>query len=280
MSTDQGTGQLPASRSPAPFPRILCAVDGSRSADDAIHQALTLAGNDAELTFLTVCDSRGFGPTRMASVGPHSADAALQKARAAARETGTDARTLLRHSDVPRRAIFEEGRGHDVLVLGAHGRHRAAGFLLGSTALMALHRAPVPVLIARPVPKGVTFPRDILLATDGSTAMRPTITITARLARRHDARVVLVHVDHADRAIRHELAEQTAILTDAAGREPVVVALDGNPPSRIAELALELPASLVVTGSRMVTGVRALGSVSERTGAIAPCSVLVNRGIG
>jgi hypothetical protein len=41
---------------------------------------------------------------------------------------------------------------------------------------------------------------------------------------------------------------------------------------------LELPASLAVTGSRMLTGIPALGGVSERTAVVAPCSVLVMRG--
>jgi nucleotide-binding universal stress UspA family protein len=41
--------------------------------------------------------------------------------------------------------------------------------------------------------------------------------------------------------------------------------------------ARKLPISLIVMGSRMLTGIRALGSVSERVGRIAPCSVLVLR---
>jgi nucleotide-binding universal stress UspA family protein len=59
--------------------------------------------------------------------------------------------------------------------------------------------------------------------------------------------------------------------------EPITLELDGHAPSRIAEVALEPPASLVITGSRLLTGTRSIASVSERTGVVAPCSVLVMR---
>jgi nucleotide-binding universal stress UspA family protein len=280
MSIQQARHAVTAIPSSQPFPRILCAVDNGRCARETIAQALTLAGPDAELTFLAVADGRGFGPTRTASLEPYRADEALEQARRAARAAGVEANEILRHSDDPRALILEEARRHDLLVLGTHGEHRTAGFLLGSTPVAALHHSPVPVLIARPARVGTDFPTDILLATDGSPAMGPTVVVTAALARRHGARVALLHVDHADRATRHELAEEATALYMATGAEPVTIQLDGHAPSRIAEVALELPASLVITGSRLLTGVRALGSVSQRTGVVAPCSVLVMRRAG
>jgi nucleotide-binding universal stress UspA family protein len=277
MSIQQSQPERAAAESPAPFERILCAFDGSRCGREAVAQALTLAGADAELTFLTVSDGRGFGPTRMATLGPYHADEALGEARRMARAAGVEAIEVVRHGDDPRAVIFEEARAYDLLVLGTHGRHRTAGFLLGSTPVAALHRSPVPVLIARRVRAGTKFPLDILLATDGSPAMGPTVALTAALARRHGARVALLHVDHAEHRARHELAVEAAAIIEATGTEPVTLQLDGHAPSRIAEVALELPAALVVTGSRMLTGVRAINSVSERTGVVAPCSVLVMR---
>ncbi|HEX6026976.1 MAG TPA: universal stress protein [Solirubrobacter sp.] len=277
MSTKQAQRNVEAATDSVPFPRILCAVDVGPSADEAIAQALTLAGDDAELTFMSVTDARGFGATRMASLGPHAADQALDKARRAALAAGVDAAELVRHGDDPRTVILEEAQRHDLLVLGTHGRNRTSGFLLGSTALTALHRSPVPVLIARHPRYGTEFPRDILVATDGSPAMGPTIALAATLARRHNAQVALLHVDHGGRDVRHELAEEAAALQLATGVEPVTLELEGHAPSRIAEVALELRASLVITGSRMLTGVRAMASVSERVGVVAPCSVLVLR---
>lgn len=262
-----------------PFPRILCAVDGSRGARAAVSQALTLAGGDGTLTFLAASDARGYGATRMASLGPHAAEEAVRDAKRAARAAGVDAAAVIQSGEDPRHVILTEARNHDLLIIGTHGQHRPSGFLVGSTAAVALHRSPVPVLIARAARSGTEFPRDILLATDGSPAMATTVMLTAALARRHGARVVLLHIDFSDRGTRHELAEEAAALLVATGIDPVVLQLDGHAPSRIAEVALELPASLIVTGSRMLTGVRALTSVSERTGVVAPCSVLVMRAI-
>jgi nucleotide-binding universal stress UspA family protein len=277
MATQQAQPERATAAPPAPFERILCAVDGSRCGREAIAQAITLAGADGELTFLTVSDARGFGPNRMATLGPHHVDEVLEEARRMARAAGVAATEIVRHGDDPRAVILEQARAYDLLVLGTHGRHRTAGFLLGSTPVAALHRSPVPVLIARRVRAGTKFPLDILLATDGSPAMAPTVAVTAALARRHQARVALLHVDHADHVARYEIAAEAAAIRSVTHREPVSLQLDGHAPSRIAEVALELPASLVITGSRLLTGVRALNSVSERTGVVAPCSVLVMR---
>ena len=279
MSIERAVPKLPRVVLPTPFPRILCAVDGSPSADVAIEQALILAGSDAALTFLTVCDSRGFGPTRMATLGPYRADAALDQARRAAHDAAVDARMLLRRGDDVRHVIFKEASGYDLLVLGTRGRQRSTGIVLGTTCVAALHHSPVPVLVTRPAHAPSTFPSEIVLATDGSPAIGPAVARTAALAQRHDARVTLVHVGRSDSGTRHELAEEIATMVEATGREPGIVEAQGHVPSRLAELALSLPASLIVTGSRMLTGIRALGSVSERTGVVAPCSVLVMRGV-
>lgn len=62
-----------------------------------------------------------------------------------------------------------------------------------------------------------------------------------------------------------------------AAREPVPKVVQGSPHRRIVEVADETGASLVVMGSRGRTGLKALGSVSERVAHRAPCSVLIVR---
>ena len=48
----------------------------------------------------------------------------------------------------PARELCREARrGYDVLVMGTHGRGRAAAFLLGSTVQEVLVRSPIPLLI-------------------------------------------------------------------------------------------------------------------------------------
>ena len=216
------------------------------------------------------------GPAPLSPLAVGIAEDALERAWGSARAAGVATVAVLRHGDDTRQVIFDEARAFDLLVLGTHGHRHAAGFLLGTTPVAALHRSPVPVLVARLARS--PFPAQILLATDGSPAMAPTVEVTAALARRHGARVTLLHVNHGDDATRYELAQETAALYATTGAEPAVVELEGHAPSRIADVAREVGASLVITGSRRLSGVRALASVSERTGVIAPCSVLVIRG--
>ena len=262
---------------PAPFAHILCAVDGSRGSDVAVEQALTLAG-PAGVTFIAVTDVRGAGAMRMSTLGPQHAEAALARAAAAAKTAGVGTRTVLRRADDVRDALLEQARHYDLLVLGTHGAKRREGVLLGDVAVTALHRSPVPLLLARPAPYGGAFLQDLLVATDGS---RPTLAVAeaaAAIARRHGARVTLLHAGFGTPGIRHGLVEQQALLAEWTGVEPPILELPGSASNVIADTARELPASLIVIGSRMLTGVRALGSVSERLGQVAPCSVLVLRG--
>ena len=77
MSIEHAQRTVAAADLPAPFPRILCAVDAGGSAQEAIAQALTLADSGSELTFMTVTDGRRFGATRLVSLGPYAADQSL-----------------------------------------------------------------------------------------------------------------------------------------------------------------------------------------------------------
>jgi nucleotide-binding universal stress UspA family protein len=234
---------------PLPFARILCAIDGSPGSGEAAHQARVLAGTHARLTFLTV--------------GEHAV------------HVGGAERHIISHDPDPGRAILKAARGHDLLVLGAHGEHRLSGYRLGSTAVAALRGAPVPVLAARRPPPGAPFLSHILLASDGSPAMGPAVALAAALAHHHSAAVTLVHVGDDDRALRHELGGQASAVWAATGVEPVTLRLAGHRATRIAELARELPASLIIAGSRRLTGFPALASVSAHVSASAPCSLLV-----
>jgi nucleotide-binding universal stress UspA family protein len=54
--------------------------------------------------------------------------------------------------DRPAPALVEESRNARMLVLGARGRGRMAGLLLGSTSQALIHRALCPVAVVRPQP--------------------------------------------------------------------------------------------------------------------------------
>ncbi len=263
---------------PEPFARIVCGVNGTRSSRVGAEQALALAGSGGSVEFLAFTDVRGDGPTRMAGTGLARAQRALDDARATAREIGVAATVELRHHPEPRRGLLDAARGRDLLVLGGHVRSRAEGMILGSTAALALHAGEVPVLIARPAPGGRTLSERVMVATTGSGDDRRAAELAAAIAARDGAGVTILHADgRTGPSVRRELAEEAAAAYALTGVEPVVVTLHEHGADAIADAAAELDATLLVLGSRGLTGVRALASVSERAGARAPCSVLVVR---
>jgi nucleotide-binding universal stress UspA family protein len=175
-------------------------------------------------------------------------------------------------------SLLAAADGADLLVVAASPHSRAAGILLSEVATEVAHRASCDVLIARPVMGERAFACDLLLAFDGSTSSWRAASAAAAITRAHDARLTIASFGRADEPRRRALAHLTVALTDATGHEPVIVSSDGDPLDRIPELARAVDASVVVMGARGVTGLRALGSVSERVSHTAPCSVLITRG--
>lgn len=151
-----------------------------------------------------------------------------------------------------------------VIVVGSHGKGRAAGIVIGSTATELVHKAPCSVLIAR---KGSDeFPRSVVVGIDGSP----------------------------ESALAHEVAAALSSRFGVALRAVVAHGGKGVEPTRVAEIAGEAQeelqdhpveglvaasrdADLLVVGSRGLHGLRSLGSVSERVAHRASCSVLVVR---
>ena len=272
------SAQVDASSVPAPFARLLCGVDGSRASERAVDLALALAGTAAAVHLLAVCHVRGAGPTRMAELGRERAEEALRAARLLARDAGARASTELVDAPDPRRALLQAARSHDVLVLGTHGHSRAEGILLGGTATLALHACEVPVLVARAVPEGRALGERVIVASDGSPGIRRVAEVAGAIAARAGGHTMLLHVTELDRhEVRRELAQEATDLFLATGTEPVVSSVPGRPANAVVAAAAEHEATLLVLGSRGLGGVRALGSVSERVGAAAPCPVLVLR---
>jgi nucleotide-binding universal stress UspA family protein len=152
-----------------------------------------------------------------------------------------------------------------LVAVGAHGRSRALGIALGSVATGMLHKAPCSVLVARPPRAEWPFPSSILVGADGSPGSLAGAEAAKALADRFDAELVVVAATgggDVDLDAVHALT-------------PYVIVDPGKPVEALVELAEE--ADLLVVGSRGLHGVKALGSVSERVGHRAPCSVLVVR---
>ena len=269
---------IPARRDvPPPFGRVVCGVDGSRSSHLAVEQSIALSGPTTALVFVCVRDSGGTGVYRQATISSERADHALREAVRAAREAGIEAAAEVLPGVDASPVLLDEASRSDLLVVAGHGGSRAAGIAIGSTASAAVHRATVPVLVARRPPAGVAFPDRILVATDGSADAERAVELTARIGHRHHSSVYLLSVDPEPHGDPKRIAVDAVTLTAELGSEPTVLRVSGDAHVRILEAAAEESTSLVAVGSRGLTGVRALGSVSERVAHRAPCSVLVAR---
>jgi nucleotide-binding universal stress UspA family protein len=257
-------------------PRVVCGIDASRADEAAVAAACRLAGARGHVALVCVTTSMGVGATAQATIAPARATGAIERAMRQAREAGVRSSAHLVRSPHASDALLQAAADGDVLVVGTHGQSRAGGIALGGVATNALHRATVPVLVARP--GHAPLQGRILFASDGSQGSDAACALVCGIAARHELPITLFHVDGPDdESVRHALARQTVELAEATGREPTVVAGHGDPADAIVDAAAAEDPSLLVVGSHGRTGLRALGSVSERVAHHAPCSVLVVR---
>ena len=259
------------------FRRILCGVDDGRRSQEAARQALALASGGGEVDFVAVSGRSEPGAGRY-PLSPARAELALADACAAAART--DVRVTTHRVDYPSPAmgLLEFSDGHDLVVIGGL-RHdsRLETMVLGETGGAVLHGADVPVLVARPYDTGGPEPARVLAATSARRDDRETVRVAAALARRHGARLTVLHVsDAASESERRELEGQAALARSIGAQDPIVLLEAGRPVHGVLEIAHSHADTLVVTGARR-TGLAALGSVSERVGARARCSVLALR---
>jgi nucleotide-binding universal stress UspA family protein len=272
------TAPAPASGPAAGFARVVCGIDSSPESTEALRQASMLAAEGARIVGVSVWDPAA------AAHGSHQSPQLIDfvRNRAAAALTAARERVptlrarLIQGGDVTGVLEAATTERADLLSVGSHTHSRAAGIALGSVATAAIHRAPCSVLIARRTDRGPRVPDRIIHAGDGSADSRLAATVAARVAGRYGSALTALHVDGGTRS-PHEIVEEAASLIEAVGVEPVVEVQSGTPHRRIVEVAGEIGAALVVLGSRGLSGVRALGSVSERVAHQAPCSVLIVR---
>lgn len=250
------------------FTRILCGVDETPEAIEAVRQARRLAVPEAELLLVSVLDlsaavHAGWAATAVLDDMRIEELAALDVARVAAGEH-VETRLVqgIPWSEIASTAREEET---DLIAVGTHDRWRPAGIVGGSVATYVLHEAPCSVLIARPCGEPERFPRSIVVGFDGSDGAREALAVARELAERLNATLRIVA------AAGGEKLPLDPIREDAPG-----ASLDHRPPvdALVAESA---DADLVVVGSRGLHGLKAVGSVSERVAHQAKSSVLVAR---
>ena len=115
----------------------------------------------SRLTLLTVVPhlphalaAAGISPERIANEMETEASKHLRRVTASLPQD-LSVTTLLRHGD-PAEEILALAREQpiDLICLGARGRGRVTGALLGSVSTAVLHHSPVPVVVLHPPPAG------------------------------------------------------------------------------------------------------------------------------
>jgi nucleotide-binding universal stress UspA family protein len=247
-------------------------VEGNPSSTEAARQAVALSTPDTSLRFIAVYTSFELGPDSTKEM----LQKALDQAVAMAEEAGISAEAEMQEGRYASKVLLAEAENHDLLVIGTHGRSRVAGILLGSTAGETAHGTHHPLLIARERQGSNGQPQKILVASDGSEGSWPPARVAGGLGAEGDSTIELIHVDDGKHPGADEVvAEQAAEIAVAVGREPELVRAEGHATERIVEAARERGASLIVCGRRGLTGIKSLGSVSERVVHQAGCSVLL-----
>jgi nucleotide-binding universal stress UspA family protein len=140
------------------YPRILVALDETPAAAFALRHVVPYAVDQrSQLTLLTVVPgpprmvaAAGVSPERMAEEMERQADRHLRRVTATLPHE-LSVTTILRHGD-PAEEILALVREQpvDLICMGARGRGRVSGALLGSVSSAVLHHSPVPVVVLHP----------------------------------------------------------------------------------------------------------------------------------
>lgn len=284
--------------------RILVATDFSEQAGRAFEAALALAARTkAELhvihalevalplfePYAVVLPADWIGEAR------RMAQEKLEQAHAAVRARGLSGTTHI--GDVPAaHAIADRAKalGADLLVIGTHGHTGLKHVLLGSVAERTVEYAPCAVWTVKG--SADASPRTIVVGTDFSEAGAEAFQAAAEWARLFGAKLHLVHAlqipmpliapyevaipEGIIEGARREAQRQLEQAAKSVAGVSVTTELASTPAhAALVDAAKRLPAELIVTGSRGLTGLKhaLLGSVAERTLRYATCSVLTVR---
>ncbi len=259
------------------FANALCAVDGTHRSMAAVEQAAVLAGPQGHLALLAVTAVRGSGQYHVAAISTARAKLILERAQEIAAAAKVPSTTILDPAGPPAEVILERAAEYDLLAMGPPPSTPLGGMLTDGVAVSALGSFTTPLLIARPLPSGgEPFARRIVVASDGLEDSDGLVDFVARLARVHDASVILVHaIGVESRSHPHRIKEQARRLEEARAGACEVRVEPGDAADAVIHAARDSGASLIVASSRRLGGLHAVGSVSRQLVRAAHCSVLL-----
>ena len=189
----------------APFRRIAVCVDGSKMGETLVrHAAMVAAAFEAPLTILRVLESESSTDTTPSD--PLDWGVRQREARAQLEQLVS----LAGHGDIDVRSELMQGRaaeqicgwalqhGADLTVLASHGEHGRSEWTLSSTARKLVDAVPGSLLLVpadgdRRDGSSARY-RRIMVPLDGSARAESVLPIATRLARVHDADLLIVHV--------------------------------------------------------------------------------------
>lgn len=143
------------------YQRILVPVDGSKTSDSALHEAIRFAQqHNSSLRLVHVIeDARFFDAegmidyTTLQDMARRSGEQVLSRAASVAQQAGLSAETDLLESTGRRieEAIVADAKRWlaDLVVIGTHGRSGVSRLLFGSVAEGVVRGADVPILLIR-----------------------------------------------------------------------------------------------------------------------------------
>jgi len=203
---------------------------------------------------------------------------------------------------IPEDSILEVAHSSQVafIVMGTHGKTGWDRLRLGSVAESTLRQAPCPVLTvgASVPPHTLVNSRRLsvarfLVATDFSASSKGALQAAVELAKRLNARVLLVHATelsgslHSGHLLVDELSQKRyaqqfqKVISASRGDEVITdrIVITGNPVKVILNQAKHQKTDLIIVGTRGHRGMQrlVLGSVAEAVVRRATCPVFTVR---
>lgn len=256
------------------YTRIVVGTDGSERAQRALDAALSLGAAWRARLFMVVAGSPG-----------DAAAKAVEKAAAAAKQRGVEAKPEFRRGD-PGEQLLEvaDANDADLIVVGNRGVSRAKRVTLGSVAQRVAYSAPGDVLVVRT--DALTGEKGrytrIVVGTDGSATADRAARKAYEIAAKLGCSLSVVFVGHPKTGeIVFEDTHRTLTEEDEKKKELGVAFrnLKGDPAKGIVKTAVADGAELIIVGNKGITTSRRFlaGSVPLKVLEDAPCDVLIGR---